>query len=127
MNKKKYVLIQFNFKSFHQKLIEKNLIKIIKKAKLMNIYTKGIIRLPLRIKRFTVLRSPHVYKKSREQFELKTHHRMFVALFDFNNINDKKKAKLLINFAKSCSGSLQLKITYKTLYSNQNLLKSYGI
>ena len=127
MNKKKYVLIQFNFKSFHQKLIEKNLVKIIKKAKLMNIYTKGIIRLPLRIKRFTVLRSPHVYKKSREQFELKTHHRMFVALFDFNNINDKKKAKLLINFAKACSGSLQLKITYKTLYSNQNLLKSYGI
>jgi small subunit ribosomal protein S10 len=37
---------------------------------------RGPIPLPNRIERFTVLRSPHIDKKSREQFELKTHKRL---------------------------------------------------
>ncbi len=36
----------------------------------------GPIPLPTRINKFTVLRSPHVYKKSREQFEMRTHKRL---------------------------------------------------
>ena len=40
----------------------------------------GPIPLPTRIERFTVLRSPHVDKKSREQFELRTHKRMIEIL-----------------------------------------------
>ena len=37
---------------------------------------RGPIPLPTRIERFTVLRSPHVDKKSREQFEMRTHKRL---------------------------------------------------
>lgn len=108
-----YILIKFNLKSFYSKLLEKNLNKIIKQAKLMDIDTKGVISLPIRTKRFTVLRSPHIYKKAREQFEVKTHHKALVIAFDLKNEYEKKKAKLLINFVKSyCSGT-QLKITYK--------------
>ena len=36
----------------------------------------GPIPLPTRINKFTVLRSPHIYKKSREQFEMRTHKRL---------------------------------------------------
>ena len=36
----------------------------------------GPIPLPMRINKFTVLRSPHVHKKSREQFEMRTHKRL---------------------------------------------------
>lgn len=119
-NNKKYTLIRFNFKGFHPKLLEKSLTKIQKKIKLMNIYSRGIIFLPLKTKRFTVLRSPHVYKKAREQFEIKLHHRSFITLFDFNSEYDKKKAKLFINFVKACCAGIQLKITYQTIYKNKN-------
>jgi small subunit ribosomal protein S10 len=36
------------------------------------------VRFPVKVKRFTVLRSPHIDKKSREQFELKTHKNLYV-------------------------------------------------
>ena len=91
---------------------------ILKKAKLMNINFRGLAYLPSKKKRFTVLRSPHVYKTSREQFELKIHSRVFIAYFDINNENDKKKSKLFINFIKNSAGGLQFKITYNTLYLN---------
>jgi small subunit ribosomal protein S10 len=37
---------------------------------------RGPVPLPVRIERYTVLRSPHVNKKSREQFEMRTHRRL---------------------------------------------------
>lgn len=123
-NKIKYMVIQFNFKSFHPKLLKKSLDKITKKAKLMNINIRGLVFLPLKTKRFTVLRSPHVYKKSREQFEIKTHHRAFITFFDLNNLNDQKKAKLFINFAKSYCVGLQLKITYKNIFKSKPILNA---
>lgn len=125
MNNNKYTLIRFNLKSFHPKLLEKNLLKIKKKVKLMNIYSKGIIFLPLRKKRFTVLRSPHVYKKAREQFEIRMHHRCFITVFDFNNDYDKKKAKLLINFVKASCAGAQLKITYKNFHKTDKKFYRY--
>ena len=51
----------------------------------------GPIPLPTRVKKWTVLRSPHVNKKSREQFEMRTHKR----LIDILNINTKVKDALI--------------------------------
>lgn len=51
----------------------------------------GPIPLPTRIKKWTVLRSPHVNKKSREQFEMRTHKR----LIDIYGINDKIRDALM--------------------------------
>ena len=111
----KYIRITFQFKGFHPSLLNKTLDKIIKKAKLMNIFIKGKIYLPTKIKRLTVLKSPHVYKKSREQFELKTYKRLLVTFFEYNDLN-KKKSKVFINYIKNCCGGLELNVKYKIIY-----------
>ena len=50
--------------------------EIVEHAKRTNARVRGPIPLPTRIERYTVLRSPHVDKKSREQFEMRTHKRV---------------------------------------------------
>ena len=119
MNKKQYILIKFNFKGFHKKLFYKILKKINQKAKILNINVTGIINLPIKTHRFTVLRGPHINKTAREQFELKIHHKVLCTLFDFNNNNYKKKAKIFVNFIKNSCTGLQLKVTYKIIYLNK--------
>lgn len=50
--------------------------EIVEHAKRTNARVRGPIPLPTRIERYTVLRSPHIDKKSREQFEIRTHKRI---------------------------------------------------
>ncbi len=50
--------------------------EIVEHAKRTNARVRGPIPLPTRIERYTVLRSPHIDKKSREQFEMRTHKRI---------------------------------------------------
>ena len=50
--------------------------EIVDTAKRTNSIVHGPIPLPTRIERYTVLRSPHVDKKSRQQFEIRTHKRL---------------------------------------------------
>ena len=50
--------------------------EIVNTAQRTGATVRGPIPLPTRIERFTVLRSPHVNKKSREQFEIRTHKRV---------------------------------------------------
>lgn len=50
--------------------------EIVDQAKRTNARVRGPIPLPTRIERYTVLRSPHIDKKSREQFEIRTHKRL---------------------------------------------------
>ena len=51
----------------------KTIVQVVKKA---GAKVSGPIPLPTKINKFTVLRSPHVNKKSREQFEMRTHKRL---------------------------------------------------
>ena len=57
--------------------------EIVDHARRTNARVSGPIPLPTRIERYTVLRSPHIDKKSREQFEMRTHKRLIV-IFDAN-------------------------------------------
>lgn len=50
--------------------------EIVDHAKRTNARVSGPVPLPTRIERYTVLRSPHIDKKSREQFEMRTHKRL---------------------------------------------------
>ena len=63
------------FENREKDLIEKT-IHIINTAKNTGAKISGPIPLPTKKKKYTVLRSPHVDKKSREQFETRTHHRL---------------------------------------------------
>jgi len=57
--------------------------EIVDQASRTNARVSGPIPLPTRIERYTVLRSPHIDKKSREQFEMRTHKRL-IDIFDAN-------------------------------------------
>ena len=50
--------------------------EIVEHAKRTNARVCGPIPMPTRVERYTVLRSPHIDKKSREQFEMRTHKRL---------------------------------------------------
>jgi small subunit ribosomal protein S10 len=57
--------------------------EIVEHAKRTNARVSGPIPLPTRMERFTVLRSPFIDKKSREQFEMRTHKRI-IEIYDAN-------------------------------------------
>lgn len=68
--------IRIRLKSFDHRILDKSTGEIVATAKRTGASVRGPIPLPTRTERFTVNRSPHVNKKSREQFEIRTHKRM---------------------------------------------------
>lgn len=65
--------IKIKLKSYDPYILEKSSEKIVKSIFPTGAKINGPIPLPTKIKIFTVLRSPHVHKKSREQFKLSSH------------------------------------------------------
>ncbi len=68
--------IRISLKAYDHKLLDQSLSEIVDTAKRTGARIAGPIPLPTRISRYTVLRSPHIDKKSREQFEMRTHKRL---------------------------------------------------
>lgn len=68
--------IRIRLKAYDYKLLEQSAMDIVETATKAGAKVVGPIPLPTRINKYTVLRSPHVNKKSREQFEVRTHKRM---------------------------------------------------
>ncbi len=68
--------IRIKLKSYDHNLIDKSAEKIIKTVKATGAIVSGPIPLPTKRTLITVLRSPHVDKKSREQFETRSHKRL---------------------------------------------------
>jgi len=68
--------IKIKLRAFEHKMLDDSVAKIIETAKRTGATISGPILLPTKIKRYTVLRSPHVDKKSREQFEMRIHKRL---------------------------------------------------
>ncbi|MBD3379241.1 MAG: 30S ribosomal protein S10 [Candidatus Omnitrophica bacterium] len=68
--------IHLRLKSYDHKLLDVSMEEIVETVKKTGASIVGPVPLPTKRELFTVLRSPHVDKKSREQFELKTHKRL---------------------------------------------------
>ena len=68
--------IRIRLRAFDHRILDQSTVEIVQTAKRTGAQVRGPIPLPTRIERFTVLRSPHVDKKSREQFEIRTHTRL---------------------------------------------------
>ncbi len=68
--------IRIRLKAFDHRLLDRSVKEIVDTARRTGARIKGPIPLPTRINKFCVLRSPHVDKKSREQFEIRTHKRL---------------------------------------------------
>lgn len=68
--------IRIKLKAYDYRVLDQAAKEIVATAKETGARVAGPIPLPTRINRYTVLRSPHIDKKSREQFELRTHKRI---------------------------------------------------
>lgn len=68
--------IRIRLKAFDHRVLDQSTREIVNTAKRTGAEVRGPIPLPIKIERFTVLRSPHIDKKSREQFEIRTYKRM---------------------------------------------------
>lgn len=68
--------IRIRLKAFDYKLIDASTAEIVETAKRTGAQVRGPIPLPTRKERFTVLISPHVNKKARDQYEIRTHKRL---------------------------------------------------
>src|SRR3712207_4965427 len=68
--------LRTRLRAYDHGVLDQSTSEIVNTAKRTGARVRGPIPLPTRIEKFTVLRSPHVDKKSREQFEIRTHKRV---------------------------------------------------
>ncbi len=68
--------IRIRLKAYDHRLLDRSVKEIVETTRRTGAKIKGPIPLPTRINKYCVLRSPHVDKKSREQFEMRTHKRL---------------------------------------------------
>lgn len=75
--------IRIRMEAYDHRALDSSAREIVEYAARTNARVSGPVPLPTRIERYTVLRSPHVNKKAREQFEIRTHKRL-IDIFEPN-------------------------------------------
>jgi small subunit ribosomal protein S10 len=73
--------IRIKLKAYDHRLLDQSVKEIVVTAQRTGARVSGPVPLPTQVSKYTVLRSPHVDKKSREQFEIRTHKRL-VDIYD---------------------------------------------
>src|SRR4030065_1246323 len=68
--------IRIRLKAYDHRVLDQSTSEIVNTAKRTGARVRGPIPLPTRLEKFTVLRSPHIDKKNREQVEIRTHKRL---------------------------------------------------
>lgn len=68
--------IRIKLKAYDHKILDQSAQQIVETAERMGAQVAGPVPLPTRIEKYCVIRSPHVDKDSREQFEIRTHKRL---------------------------------------------------
>ncbi len=68
--------IRIRMEAYDHHILDQSSAEIVETAKRTGARVSGPVPLPTRVERYTVLRSPHIDKKSREQFEIRTHKRL---------------------------------------------------
>lgn len=99
-------LIRIRLKSFDHKLIDTSTRDIVLTAKRTGAQVRGPIPLPVRTSRLTVLTSPHIDKRSRDQFETKVHKRL-IDIFDPTD----KTVDALIKLELAAGVDVQISLT----------------
>jgi small subunit ribosomal protein S10 len=72
--------IRIRLKAYDHKILDQSAAQIVETAERTGAAVVGPVPLPTRIEKFTVIRSPHIDKDSREQFEIRTHKRLIDVL-----------------------------------------------
>ncbi len=87
--------IRIRLRAYDYRVLDKSTADIVETAKRTGARVAGPIPLPTRIEKFTVNRSPHVDKKSMDQFELRTHKRLLdIVNPTMNTVDELKKLNL---------------------------------
>lgn len=94
-SKKSAKKIRIKLRAFDYRLLDRSAADIVEVAQRTGAQVSGPIALPTRIEKYTVLRSPHVDKKSREQFEIRTHKRLIDILHPTGKTIDSLKSYTL--------------------------------
>ncbi|MBI2954231.1 MAG: 30S ribosomal protein S10 [Chloroflexi bacterium] len=68
--------IRIRLKAYDHRILDQSALQIVETAERMGAQVAGPVPLPTKIEKFCVIRSPHVDKDSREQFEVRTHKRL---------------------------------------------------
>ncbi|MAS86430.1 MAG: 30S ribosomal protein S10 [Micavibrio sp.] len=68
--------IRIRLKAFDHRILDNSAAEIVNTAKRTGASVRGPVPLPVRRERFSVIKSPHVYKKTQEQFEIRTFKRV---------------------------------------------------
>ena len=80
--------IRIRLKAFEYQILDQAAEKIVETVKRTGAKVSGPVPLPTKIERITILRAPHKYKDSREQFEMRTHKRMIDILLPTSKTTD---------------------------------------
>ena len=80
--------IRIRLKAYDHRILDQSAREIVNTAQRTGAQVSGPVPLPTKIRRMTVLRSPHIDKKSREQFEIRTHARLIDILQPTNQTVD---------------------------------------
>ena len=91
MSKKNRKKIRIRLEGYDQRILDRSTVDIVETAKCTGARAVGPIPIPTKREIYTVLRSPHVEKKSREQFEIRTHIRLLDILNPTLDTIDKLK------------------------------------
>jgi len=87
--------IKIRMESYDHEALDKSAAELVDTAKRTGARVQGPVPLPTRIERYTVLRSPHIDKKSREQFEIRTHKRiLFISDYSPKTVDSISKLNL---------------------------------
>jgi len=87
--------IRIRMEAYDHRALDTSAKEIVEQARRTNARVSGPIPLPTRIERYTVLRSPHIDKKSREQFEMRTHKRL-IDIYEANARTVESLNKLVV-------------------------------
>jgi small subunit ribosomal protein S10 len=68
--------IRIKLRSYDHRMLDQSVLRIVDTARRTGAIVAGPVLLPTKIRKYTVLRSPHTDKKSREQFEMRVHKRL---------------------------------------------------
>jgi len=88
--------IRIRMEAYDSSSIDTSAREIVEHAKRTSAKVRGPIPLPTRVERYTVLRGPHIDKKSREQFEIRTHKRL-IDIYDPNPRTIEALNRLTVN------------------------------
>ena len=86
--------IRIYLKAYDHKILDNSVKKVVDAVKDTNAKIVGPVPLPTEIRKYCVLRSPHVNKDSREQFEMRIHKRLIDIIGDRDTVNSLERIEL---------------------------------